>query len=339
MDIQLHSLQKPVEMFRQGFLPVVLASVGIGIKLYRMAWVDPPMGPLIEGYLKSCTYPTRNPFRSVLCVLEPFFRDFVSNDLGKSLLTGTGTCGMVMSTHFHLTAGQAGAPPLSSSFLTIASTLLGQVLGAGFAGPVLLPLQLALSKSLQPPRRGAAPPTPPPARYTLAVLGIHFCVFLLSGALTAVPPTTPAWTYVNYAFTLFPLLFVPLVFFPAPAPHVKEEEAPTLSVTVFKVYKIIYAPLWWISVAQGLNVYLRTHQFSLPTYWLALDLVGMVAAFLGMYAVDFVAGDTAGFGVEKVALGLVLAGPAATMAAYYEAKEREVVDRAAGGGKEKVKDL
>ncbi|KAJ6599740.1 hypothetical protein DFH09DRAFT_1128711 [Mycena vulgaris] len=315
-------------MFRQGFVPVVLASVGIGIKLYRMAWVDPPMGPLVESYLNSCSYSKANIFGGFLCVLEPYFKQLVSNDVGKSLLTACGTFGMVLSTHFHITGGQGGASRLFSPLVNIAHTLAGQGYGAGFVGPIVLPALIALSKSLASPH--APLPSPTPFPYAVTVLGMHFVVFMLSGALTAIPPSTAAWTYVNYAFQLFPLLFIPLGFFPEPDPKATAAPPPKISVTVFKVYKYMYAPLWWITVAQGLNGYYRLNQgFSAPDYFMAVDFAGMVLTFLGMYAIDYIAGDAVDtLTIQEVALGLVLAGPTATMAAYFEAKERKVVERA-----------
>ncbi|KAJ7446551.1 hypothetical protein FB451DRAFT_1188642 [Mycena latifolia] len=320
-------------MFRQGFVPVVLAAVGIGLKIYRMAWVDPPMGPLVESFLASCTYSTSTPLRGFLCVLEPYFKHLVSNDIGKSLLTVCGTFGMVMSTHFHLTAGQWNAPPLFSPLITIATTLLGQGYGAGITGPILLPALLAISKTLQP--TDAAPPTPSPFPYTVTVLGMHFAVFLLSGSITGIPTSSTAWSYANCAFQLFPLLLLPLTLFPRATAPPANEPTPTLTASVFKVYKYLYTPLWWISVAQGLNAYYRQNEpFSLPCYFLAVDFAGMVLTFLGMYAIDYVAGDTARFSVSDLVLRLALMGPTAAMAAYYEAKERWVIEHAVG--KEKV---
>jgi hypothetical protein len=60
-----------------------------------MALVEPPMGPLFDGYRKSCTYPETNPFYNFICVIEPLFKDLVTNDIGKSFLTAFGTSGAV----------------------------------------------------------------------------------------------------------------------------------------------------------------------------------------------------------------------------------------------------
>jgi hypothetical protein len=62
---------------------------------------------------------------------------------------------------------------------------------------------------------------------------------------------------------------------------------------------------------------------------MALDFAGFVLTFLGMYAVDAVAGEAqAAMGVPRLVVGLLVAGPASTMAAYFGMKQRLVVERA-----------
>ncbi|KAF8175872.1 hypothetical protein K438DRAFT_2044443 [Mycena galopus ATCC 62051] len=311
------------------FVPVVIVSAGIGFMLYRMAFVEPPMGPLIEEYLKSCTYSETNPFHGFICVTEPFFLDLVGNDVGKSLLTVFGTSGAVMSTYLFIKGGEPGGSFVFSPLITIAHTLAGQAFGAGIVGPILLPALFALSKTFSP--NTARSPSPPSYSYTVTLLSMQFIVFLLSMALSSVPPTIPSWVYVNYAFQGFPLLFLPLAFIPrTPAQKQLETPTPTLTISAFVVLKYIYGPLWWISVAQGLNAYFRQGQtFSLPCYFMVLDFAGYIVAFLGIYAVDAVAGEArAAMSVPRLLIGLVAAGPASTMAAYFEAKQRLVVQGA-----------
>jgi hypothetical protein len=67
----------------------------IGVNLYHLAVVKPPMGPLIESYLKSCIYSKTNPFYDFICIVEPFFIELLANDVGKSILGVFGTCNMV----------------------------------------------------------------------------------------------------------------------------------------------------------------------------------------------------------------------------------------------------
>ncbi|KAJ7238306.1 hypothetical protein B0H12DRAFT_1137493 [Mycena haematopus] len=315
-------------MFRVGFIPAVLVCTAIGFKLYSMALVEPPMGPLIAEYLKSCTYSDANPLHDFICVIEPFFQDLVSNDVGKSFLTAFGTSGAVMSTYLFILGGEPGGSIFFSPLITIAHTLAGQVFGAGIVGPIVLPTLFAISKTVAPRSR---PPSPPSYAYTTILLVMQFVVFTLSMALSSISATHPNWPFVNYAFQGFPLIFLPLAFFHrTPAPKIKTTPTPTLSVSAFTVFKYLYAPLWWITLAQGLNAYFRQGEpLSLPCYFMALDFAGFILAFLGMYAVDAVAGEAAQveMGVLRLLGGLLAAGPASTMAAYFEAKQRLVVER------------
>ncbi|KAJ7181305.1 hypothetical protein C8R43DRAFT_968888 [Mycena crocata] len=314
-------------MFSIAFVPVVLFCIGMGIALYRLAFVVPPMGRLIESYLESCAYSTSNPFHGFLCIVEPFFLDLVSNDIGKSFLTVFGTAGMVMSTHLYIKGGHGGGSVLFSPLITIAHGLAGQAFGAGIVGPIVLPTLLAFSKILEPPN--APPPTPPTYTYTVSVLVMQFSVFLISTTLTSLPTTHVNWPYINYIFQGFPLLFLPLAFFARGLTTPKQPHPPpTLSTTVFTVYKYLYAPLWWITLARGLNAHFRTQvEFSLPCYFMALDFSGFVLTFVGMYAVDVIAGDApATMRGTELLVRMILAGPASAMAAYYEAKEGLVVE-------------
>ncbi|KAJ7106273.1 hypothetical protein C8R44DRAFT_805955 [Mycena epipterygia] len=324
--------------FRTGFLPVVLVSAALGLKLHRMALVDPPMGPLIASYLQSCTYAPGHPLHGFICVVEPLFRELVTNEIGKAFLTAFGTSGMVMSIHLHLKAGQAGGSRVFSTPLLVAHTLAGQVFGAGIVGPIFLPLFLALSQSLEPPTR--KPVTPASYAYTVTLLGIQFLVFLLSTALTALPPTSQNWVYANYAFQAFPLLFLPLAFFPDP----KNVSPPsTLGMSTFKVLKYMYAPLHYLTLFQGIAAYRAGEPFTAACRFMALDFVGFIATFLGMSAIDALAAADvndrntgnahAQMGFLELLARLLLAGPASAMAAYYERKEATAVARA---GKEKA---
>jgi hypothetical protein len=158
---------------------------------------------------------------------------------------------------------------------------------------------------------------------------MQFTVFLLSIALSSVPPTNANWPYINYTFQAFPLLFIPLFFFPSRRAQ-PDAPIPTLSISAFTFFKYLYAPLWWVTLAQGLNAYYRQGQpFTPPCYFMALDFAGFVLTFLGMYAVDAVAGEAqAAMGVPRLVVGLLAAGPASTMAAYFGMKQRLVVERA-----------
>ncbi|KAF7339032.1 hypothetical protein MVEN_01979400 [Mycena venus] len=349
--------------FHAGFVPVVLVCAAIGFKLYSLALVEPPVGPLIEEYLQSCTYSKTNPFHDFICVIEPFFQELVSNDMGKSFLTAFGTSGAVMSTYLYTRGGEGGGSLLFHPLIVIAQSLAGQVLGAGIIGPILLPLLSALSYSVSSKSSQARLITPPSSTYTMTQLTTQFLVFLISMALNAVPPTNPAWVYVNYAFQGFPLLFLPLAFFPrnndnstnagsdVQKNNKRAAKTPTLTITAFTIFKYLYAPLWWISVFQFLRAsgFLSTSTshpapFTPPVYFMVLDFAGFVLAFLGLYAVDlvadageFVAGEgKAGEEVvrrqltapQTFVLKLVVLGPASTMAGYWAERQRGIVRRA-----------
>ncbi|KAF7371386.1 hypothetical protein MSAN_00775100 [Mycena sanguinolenta] len=311
-------------MFRVGFVPVVLVSTAIGFKLYSMALVEPPMGPLIAGYLQSCTYSQENPFHDFICVIEPFFQDLVGNDIGKSFLTAFGTAGAVMSTYLFVKGGEPGRSVLFSPLITIAHTLAGQVFGAGIVGPIVLPALFAISKSLAPLNARSSPPS---YAYTMTLLVMQFLVFILSILLSAIPPTNPNWRFVNYAFQGFPLLFLPLAFFPhTSAAARKTAPTPTASILAFTFFKYLYAPLWWITLAQGLNAYFRQGQdFSLSCYFIALDFMGFIITFVGIYAVEVMEGPETVMSVPRLVGGLLLTGPASTMATYFEKQQRLVV--------------
>jgi hypothetical protein len=232
-----------------------------------------------------------------------------------------------MCTHLFLKGGEGDSSLLFSPLITIAHTLAGQVFGAGIVGPVLLPALLAISKSLTPIR--APSHSPPTYSYTFTLLTMQFTVFLLSMTLSSVPPTNANWLYINYIFQAFPLLFIPLFFFPS-GPAQKSTPIPTLSISAFTFFKYLYGPLWWVTLAQGLNAYYRQGQnFTLPCYFMALDFSGFLLTFVGMYAIDAVAGDAdAAMSVLRLLVGLVVAGPASTMAAYFGEKQRLMVERA-----------
>ncbi|KAJ6559937.1 hypothetical protein B0H19DRAFT_1289476 [Mycena capillaripes] len=324
-------------MFRIGFVPIVLVYVAIGLTLHHFAFVKPPLGPLFEGYLNSCIYSQSNPFYSFICIVEPFFAELVADDVGKSMITVFGASYMVMSTYLFMKGGHGGGSALFTPLITIMHMLAGQALGAGIVGPILVPTLLALSKTLEP---AIAPlPSPPTYAYTVTVLALQLAVGLLYTGLMSVSTAHANWPYMNYAFQAFPLLFLPLAFIPrAPKAQNNAQPPPTISVTVFTACKYLYAPLWWISLARGLNGYYRKNQgFSLPSYFIVLDFSGFVLTFLGMYAVDAVAGDApATISLGGLLLRMVIAGPASTMAAYYEAKEGQAVQSTRGGHKRKA---
>ncbi|KAJ7700958.1 hypothetical protein B0H16DRAFT_1705537 [Mycena metata] len=314
-------------MFQPGYVPIVLLSVGIGLKLYSLAFVEPPMGPLIEEYRKSCTYSKTNPFYDFICVIEPFFKDLVSNDIGKSFLTAFGTSGAVLSTSLYIKGGEGRGSALFSPLVLTANSLAGQAFGAGIVGPIVLPTLLAISKTLAPANGPA--PSPPTYSYTIRLLAAQFIVFLISMALSGIEATHPRWPYVNYAFQAFPLLFMPLALYPRSTTH-KNTPTPTLTISAFTVFKYLYAPLWWVTVASGMNAYFRGGEtFSLPCYFMALDFGGYVLTFLAIYALEFVSGEAqAVMGVSRLLVRLVGTGPASTMATYFEGKQRLSVERA-----------
>ncbi|KAJ7762095.1 hypothetical protein B0H16DRAFT_1688232 [Mycena metata] len=315
-------------MFKLGYVPIVLFSVGIGLKLYSLAFVEPPMGPFIDECRKSCTYSETNPFHDFICVVEPFFKDLITNDIGKSLFTAFGMSGTVFSTSLYIKGGEGRGSALFSPLILVANGLAGQALGVGIvAGPIVLPTLLAISKTLAPANGPA--PSPPTYSYTVTLLAAQFGVFLLSMTVSSIAVTNPNWPYVNYAFQAFPLLFLSLALHPRSTPH-KDTPTPTLTVSTFTVFKYLYAPLWWVTVAPGLNAYFRAGEtFSLPSYFMALSFAGYVLTFLAFYALDFVAGEAqAVMGVSRLVVGLLVAGPTSTMATYFERKQRLSVDRA-----------
>ncbi|KAJ7676740.1 hypothetical protein DFH06DRAFT_613266 [Mycena polygramma] len=236
-----------------------------------------------------------------------------------------------MSTYLFLKGGEGGGSILFSPVITIVHTLAGQVFGAGIIGPMVVPLLAALAKSFVPP--SAPAPSPPTYVYTVTLLCMQFIVFVISMALSSIPPTEPSWIYTNYAFQGFPLLFIPLAFFPH-AQHSRlmstSTSPPTLSVSAFTFFKYLYAPLWWLTLAQGLHAYfIKEQEFTLPAYFMALDFGGFTLMFVGLYALDAVAGDVQGaMSVPRLAGGLLGVGPTSTMASYFEAKQRAVVEGA-----------
>ncbi|KAJ7167068.1 hypothetical protein C8R46DRAFT_1351250 [Mycena filopes] len=317
-------------MFKLGYVPVVLLSAGIGLKLYSLALVEPPMGPLIDEYRKSCGYSETNPFHDFICVIEPFFKELVSNDIGKSFLTAFGTSGAVLSSSLYIKAGEGRGSSLFSPLILIANTLLGQVFGAGIVSPITLPFLLALSKTLAP--ANAPAPTPPTYAYTVTLLATQFTVFLISMALSTIEATHPNWPYINYLFQAFPLLFLPLALYARSGTGIlnKATPTPTLTISAFTVFKFLYAPLWWLTLAQGLDAYFRAGTpFTLPCYFMALDFGGYVLTFVALYAIDAVAGEAqAHMGLGRLFGSLLAVGPASTMAMYFGAKQRLSVERA-----------
>ncbi|KAJ7199662.1 hypothetical protein GGX14DRAFT_467767 [Mycena pura] len=98
----------------------------------------------------------------------------------------------------------------------------------------------------------------------------------------------------------------------------------------------MFAPAWWMSVVQGAVAHRRSAGLSLPSRFLALDFAGFVLTFVGLYAVEAVAGDVpAGFGTASMVWRLAVSGPASTMAAYYEAKEWQSIEAATEGQKKR----
>jgi hypothetical protein len=233
----------------------------------------------------------------------------------------------VLSTYLHTKAGDHGGSLFFSSPVIIALQLAGQAFDLGIIGPIVLPLLSAISKSLSPPNTRA--PSPPTHTYTVTHLCMQFAIFLFSLVISNVPPTRPEWVYINYLWQAFPLLFLPLALLPrSPAPTNKTSSS--LSISVFTVYKYIYGPAWWAALGAGLNAYFRHGEtFNSACYFMAVDVVGFVVLFLGMYAVDVVAGDAREvMGIGRLLGGFVAWGPASTMAAYFEGQQRVAVERA-----------
>ncbi|KAJ6564013.1 hypothetical protein B0H19DRAFT_1258528 [Mycena capillaripes] len=323
-------------MFHTGFAPVVITCAAIGFKLYRMALVEPPMGPLLEDYLQSCTYSNTNPFHDLLCIVEPFFKQLLSNEIGKSFLTAFGASGTVLSSYHVLStylftmAGERGGSPLFSPLIIVALQLAGQAFGLGIVGPIVIPLLSAISKSFTRPNTRA--PSSPTYVYTVTHLCTQFAVFLLSLVLCNVPLTSTHWVHVDYVWQAFPLFFLPLAFFSRsfePPSKGTLAPIPTLTISVFTVYKYIYAPAWWAAIGKALNAYYRHGEtFNLACYFMALDVAGFVVLLLGIYALDAVAGEAqVVMSVEKLLGGFIALGPASTMAAYFEGQQRLVVER------------
>ncbi|KAK6987495.1 hypothetical protein R3P38DRAFT_3374681 [Favolaschia claudopus] len=323
---------------------IVLVCSLTGLILYRMAFVQAPMSGLWSEYLDSCTYPKTTFFRNSICALEPLFRDLVVNEIGKSFMTLFGTAGGVMATYLFIKGGEPNASIVFNPLFTIAHSLAGQRFGAGMVFPVILPAAFALSKVF-PSQKTAAAPGPPTYSYTISLFVMQFLVFVLSTLLSSVPTSSTAWPYVNYAFQLFPLLFLPLALLdtsPPPQTHTNgpatPAAVPTLSISVFTFYKYLYAPLWWMSIFQGLTAYYNINQnapspFTLPTYFMALDLVGFVVMFIGVFAVEWVGGDEVAVEMGWGELGWRLAGTGlgSTMAVVFERKQRRVVEEARSG--------
>jgi hypothetical protein len=82
-------------------LKVVIVCAAIGFKLYRMALVEPPMGSILEEWIQSCAYSKTNPFHDFICIVEPFFEELLSNEIGKSFITAFGASGTVCSSGLH----------------------------------------------------------------------------------------------------------------------------------------------------------------------------------------------------------------------------------------------
>ncbi|KAF7325734.1 hypothetical protein MKEN_00423800 [Mycena kentingensis (nom. inval.)] len=322
-------------MFNPSFIPIIVASTTGGLLLGRKALLDPQMDAVFKSYLSSCTYGPNTPFRGLICILEPFFKDLVTNELGKGFLTAFGTTGSVMSLHLYLRAGQHGRSAFLSPILFTLNTLAGQVMGAGFTSPVVIPTLLALAKTFEP--ANAKRPAPPPYAYIVTTLFMHFCVFAISMSLTGIPVTDPKWVYANYIFQLFPLIFLPLSFLPTKPKTDAQTETPTLSASAFRVLKFLHFCSWW-GTAIGFVATLRagTAPFTAPVRFMALDFAGFVISFVGGYLIDLVAGDVpAGFGPGPLALRALATGPASTLAAYFEARERENIKFAADAGLKK----
>ncbi|KAJ7613206.1 hypothetical protein FB45DRAFT_1009169 [Roridomyces roridus] len=316
--------------FHIAYVPTVLVCIAVAIKLQDMATFQPPVGTLMAEYIKSCPEYGTGAINDFLCIIEPFFKDLVTNEIGKAFLTAFGTSGAVMSTHLLLRGGRSDASVFFSPLITAAVVLAGQVLGAGFVQLALVPLFLAISKTLTAPKSTAAPSPPPSFVYIATTLVIQFTVFAISMGLSGVPPSNPAWVQINYAFQAFPILFLPL-FFLSFIPTSKSEPTPTLGVSALTFFKFIYAPLWWVTLAQGFNAYLRAGEpFTPPCYFMALDLFAFVLSFVGMYAVDAVAGD-APMAVPRMLGGLLVFGPASTMAAYFGKQESMLVEQVQAG--------
>ncbi|KAJ7812024.1 hypothetical protein B0H14DRAFT_3753934 [Mycena olivaceomarginata] len=277
---------------------IVIVCAAIGFKLYRMALVEPPMGSILEEWIQLCAYSKTNPFHDFICIVEPFFEELLSNEIGKSFITAFGASGTAMSSYhvlsmyLHTKAGDHGGSLFFSSSLIIALQLAGQV-------------------------------------FCLGIIGSIFAIFLFSLVISNVPPTRPEWVYINYLWQAFPLLFLPLALLPcSPAPTNKTSSS--LSISVFTVYKYVYGPAWWAALGAGLNAYFRHGEtFNPACYFMAVDVVGFVMLFLGMYAVDAVAGDAREvMGMGRLLGGFVVLGPASTMAAYFEGQQRVAVERA-----------
>ncbi|KAJ7620365.1 hypothetical protein FB45DRAFT_930073, partial [Roridomyces roridus] len=287
------------------YVPIVIVCIAVAMKLQDMATFQPPMGLLMAEYIKSCPGYGTGAINNFLCIIEPLFKDLVTNEIGKAFLTAFGTSGVVMSTHLLLRGGRSDASLFFSPLITTAVVLAGQVLGAGFVQLALVPLFLVVSK--------ASPHLAAPLRHYPR---------LRSG----VPPSNPAWVQINYAFQAFPILFLPL-FLLSFIPTSKSEPTPTLGVSALTFLKFIYAPLWCGTLAQGFAAYLRAGEpFTPPCFFMALDLSAFVLSFVGMYAVDAVAGD-APMGVARMFGGLLVFGPASTMAAYFGEQERVLVEQ------------
>ncbi|KAF7290571.1 hypothetical protein MIND_01297200 [Mycena indigotica] len=282
-------------------LRLVVVFSSIGVFLGRKALVDPPMGPFVQNYRDTCTdYSPGNP----LCVLVPFFKELVTNELGKSILTAFGTVGGVLSLHLYLRAGQHGRSTFLSPLTFTLNSLAGQLFGAGFVGPIIIPTVFVLAKTFEPARNGRRVLPPPAYSYTVTTLVLQFFVVLLSMSLTAIPTTDPRWLYANYGFQGFPLLFLPLLFF---SPQTRIESGTHTNHLHF-----------------GLTLNAGKVPFTLPVYFIALDYVGFILTFVGAYLVDLAAGDVPpGFDLLKISTRVLLTGPASTMAAFYEARERE----------------
>ncbi|KAJ6459314.1 hypothetical protein C8R45DRAFT_1109635 [Mycena sanguinolenta] len=120
-------------------------------------------------------------------------------------------------------------------------------------------------------------------------------------------------------------MFLPLALFPHTPARTKSTPTITLTVSAFTFFKYLYAPLWWITLAQGLNAYFRQGQaFSLPCYSMVFDFTGFVLAFVWMYAVEEVEVEATEMimTVPRLVGGLLLMGLESTIASYFEGKQR-----------------
>ncbi|KAJ7265073.1 hypothetical protein C8J57DRAFT_1622096 [Mycena rebaudengoi] len=325
-------------MFHKGFIPstpyrpglkrahlrtVVLILSAFQYKFIKLVLIDPPAGPRMQHYFKSCgvfqEFPMR--FKSLECRAEFVFTETLSDTAGTVSFVMLMAMFAVLYIHIYFRCGQQGKSAFFAPCLFIAIMLVGQFVGGGVICP-MFPILFTLAKSFEPAH--ASKLGPPSYAYTATTLVTQFLVVLISFAVAFLPLTNPIWNYAVFVYMGYPFVSLPLAIVPKNTSP--KAVVPTLSVFAFTFLKDASTPLWWLAVAQSAAAYHAGTPFTEMYYILTDDLAGFMVGMVGIYAVDYVSGDAPShFRPMAILQRLALAGPASAAAAYFEAKEKESI--------------